>query len=274
MSKPEKGKDTKYIITVRALCDICKNVDTFQIPTKDLLPHIGGLYQVSTIHHCNDNKEMVINIVLDRNFAVRQSSVSPFVAEREIDRWSPEKVNNIRFLVKQVKEADRVVQAVLSNRTVVIASNNKTFVTKIVHTLELFSPTRFPQSVDWTDKVLEDKKIIGTSPAVAKDYKNVVLVNLDTKKVTNVKPANYCQTFLDSLVTLEPIGMAYAARLKISNLIEFAKMLIDLSKEPEIGPRAIDLVRMDVSADALELILEIVDGFDPTATQIIKENWI
>ena len=51
-------------------------------------------------------------------------------------------------------------------------------------------------------------------------------------------------------------------------------MLIDLSKEPEIGPRAIDLVRMDVSPDALDLILEMVEGFDPTAMQILKENWI
>lgn len=274
MSKTKKGKDAKSIISVRALCDVCKETDIFQIPVRELLPHIGGLYQISTIHYCKDNKEMVMNIVLDRNYAVRQSSVSPFISERESEHWSSEKVNDVRFLAKQIKDADRVVQAVLSNRVVVIASKNKTFVTRIVQTLELFSPSRFPQSVDWTDQVHDNKKIIGTSPIIANGYKNAVIVNLDTKKTTNVKPARYCRTFLDSLVTLKPTGMAYAARLKIENLIEFSKMLIDLSKEPEIGPRAIDLVRMDVSADALDLILEIVDGFDPTATQILKENWI
>ena len=122
MSKAKKGKDTKSIIAVRALCEVCKESDVFQIPVRELLPHIGGLYQVSTIHHCKDNKEMVMTIVLDRNFAVRQSSVSPFIAERELERWSTEKVNDVRFLVKQIKDADRVVQAVLSNRVVVVAN--------------------------------------------------------------------------------------------------------------------------------------------------------
>ena len=80
--------------------------------------------------------------------------------------------------------------------------------------------------------------------------------------------------FLEDLITFEPKGMAYAAKLKIGMLVEFAKMLIELSKEQEIGPRALDLVKMDVSEDALELILGIVEGFDSTALKIIKENWL
>ncbi|MHA1221203.1 MAG: hypothetical protein ACTSQB_05675, partial [Candidatus Heimdallarchaeota archaeon] len=249
MSKPKKGKQ-QSIITVRALCDICKQVDTFQIPTKELLPHIGGLYQVSTIHHCKNNKEMVMNIVLDRHYAVRQSTVSPFVAEREIDRWSPEKVADIKFLVKQIKDSDKAVLAVLSARVVIVAGNNITFVKRIVQILELFSPTKFPQSIEWTEKVVKGKRIIGTSLTTAKEYKKAVIINLDTGKVFNSQSSIYCRKFLDDLITLEPEGMAYAARLKIAMLVEFAKMLIELSKEPEIGPRALDLVQMDVSADA------------------------
>jgi hypothetical protein len=269
-----KGKESKSIITLRALCDICKEVDTFQIPVKELLPHIGGLYQISTIHHCKDNKEMVMNIVLDRNHAVRQTSVSPFVAEREMDRWSPEKVSDIRFLTKQIKDSDRVVLAVLSGRDVVIAGNNVSFVKRIVHTLELFSPSQFPQTVDWTEKLAKNKKIVGTSLDLSQNYENVVLVNLSKNKVMNGKSSIYCEELLEDLITLEPEGMAYAARLKIAMLVEFSKMLIDLSKEPEIGPKALSLVRRDVSADALEVILEMVEGFDPTASEIIRGEWL
>ncbi|NHK32259.1 MAG: hypothetical protein FK730_12965 [Asgard group archaeon] len=270
----KKGKETQSIITVRALCDICKEVDAFQIPTKELLPHFGGLYQISTIHHCKDNKEMVMNIVLDRNFAVRQTTVSPFVAEREIDRWSKEKVSDIRFLVKQIKDSDRVVQAVLSGRLVVIASSNRTFVKRIVHTLELFSPTKFPQSIEWTTEVVKNKKIVGTSMNIARQYKNAIIVELDKNKVNNGKSSKYCQNLLQDLITLEPEGMAYAAKLKIGMLVEFAKMLIELSKEPEIGTKALNLIKRDVSDDALELIIEMVHGFDPTAIEIIKEEWL
>jgi len=275
LSKVKKTKDDpKSLITVRALCDICKKVDTFDIPTKELLPHIGGLYQISTIHHCNDDKEMIMNIVLDRNFAVRQATVSPFVADREFDRWSPERVNDIKFFVKQVKESDKVVQAVLTGKDVIVAGNNMTFVKRIVRTLELFSPTKYPQLIEWTDKIEKDKKIIGTTLKLANDYENAVVINLDANKVINGKQSAYSRIFLDNLINLEPEGMAYAARLKISTLVEFARMLIDLSKEPDIGPKAVDLIRMDVSANALDLILEIVEGFDPTAMVIIKENWL
>lgn len=270
----KKGKEEQSIITVRALCDICKEVDTFQIPTKELLPHFGGLYQISTIHHCKENKEMVMNIVLDRNFAVRQTTVSPFVADREIERWLPEKVTDIRFLVKQIKDSDRVIQAVLSGRLVVIASNNMTFVKRLVHILELFSPTKFPQSIEWTTEIVKNKKIIGTNLKTAKEYKNAIIVNLDDNKVFNGKPSPYCQQLLEDLITLEPEGMAYAAKLKIGMLVEFAKMLIELSKEPEIGAKALNLIKRDVSADALELILEMVYGFDSTAMEIIREDWL
>ncbi|MBK5114312.1 MAG: hypothetical protein KGD59_11840 [Candidatus Heimdallarchaeota archaeon] len=274
MSKDKKEKEATSIIDVRTMCDICKKVDVFQIPTKELLPHIGGLYQVSTLHQCKEDKEMVMTIVLDRNHAVRQTTVSPFVAEREVERWSPEKVADIKFLVKQIRDADRIFHAVLAGRVVVIASTNMTFVKRIIHTLELFSPTKYPQSIDWTTQLVKDKKIIGTTPKLAEEYKGAVIANLDTNKIANSKPSNYGREFLDDLITLEPKGMAYAARLRIAMLVEFAKMIIELSKEPDIGPKVIDLVRMDVSADALELILDIVHGFDPTTTEIIKENWL
>ncbi|NHJ31966.1 MAG: hypothetical protein FK732_03800 [Asgard group archaeon] len=274
MSKSKKEKDAASIIDVRTICNICKKVDVFSIPTKELLPHIGGLYQVSTIHNCKDDKEMVMTIVLDRNLAVRQTTVSPFVAEREVERWSPEKVADIKFLVKQIRDADRVIHAILASKVVVITSTNMTFVKRIVHTLELFSPTKYPQSIEWATKKVKNKKIIGTSPKLAKEYKDAVVVNLDTNKIINSKPSNYGREFLEDLITLEPKGMAYAARLKIAMLVDFAKMIIELSKEPEIGSKSLDLVRMDVSADALELILDIVHGFDPTTTEIIRESWL
>jgi hypothetical protein len=274
LSKDKKEKEATSIIDVRTMCDMCKKVDVFQIPTKELLPHIGGLYQVSTLHQCKEDKEMVMTIVLDRNHAVRQTTISPFVAEREVERWSPEKVADIKFLVKQIRDADRIFHAVLAGRVVVIASTNMTFVKRIIHTLELFSPTKYPQSIDWTTQLVKDKKIIGTTPKLAEEYKGAVIANLDTNKIANSKPSNYGREFLDDLITLEPKGMAYAARLRIAMLVEFAKMIIELSKEPDIGPKVIDLVRMDVSADALELILDIVHGFDPTTTEIIKENWL
>ncbi len=274
LSKSKKDKDATSIIDVRTMCDVCKKVDVFQIPTKELLPHIGGLYQVSTIHHCKADKEMVMTIVLDRNHAVRQTTVSPFVSEREVEKWSPEKVADIKFLVKQIRYAERIIHAVLAGRVVVIASTNMTFVKRIIQTLELFSPTKYPQSIEWTTKVAKKKKIIGTTPKMAKEYKGAVIANLDTNKILNSKPSNYGREFLDDLITLEPKGMAYAAKLKIAMLVEFAKMIIELSKEPDIGAKAIDLVKMDVSADALELILDIVHGFDPTTTEILRENWL
>ncbi len=79
LSKNQVTKDAKSVISIRALCEVCKKSNEFQISTKDLLPHIGGLYQVSTIHHCADNKDMIMNLVLDRNYSVRQSSVSPLL---------------------------------------------------------------------------------------------------------------------------------------------------------------------------------------------------
>jgi len=285
MSKSKKGKDAKSIITVRALCDQCKNVDTFQISTRDLLPHIGGLYQVSTIHHCKDDKDMIMNIVLDRNYAVRQASVSPFVGELETatgeeeeeEKWSTSEVADIKFLVSQVKEADKVIHAVLSSKQVIISSKNKKFVSRIVRTLKLFSPTRYPSFVEWTEKYAKDKKIIGTKPELVTQfaqYKDSVQVDLDSNKVVNGKTSIYSRTFLNKLVNLEPIGIAYAAKLKIDMLIEFSKMLIELTKEPQIGAKAIELVKMDVSEDAYDLIIDIVAVFDPTALEIIKEEWL
>lgn len=285
MSKSKKGKDAKSIITVRALCDQCKNVDTFQISTRDLLPHIGGLYQVSTIHHCKDDKDMIMNIVLDRNYAVRQASVSPFVGELETatgeeeeeEKWSTSEVADIKFLVSQVKEADKVIHAVLSSKQVIISSKNKKFVSRIVRTLKLFSPTRYPSVVEWTEKYAKDKKIIGTKPELVTQfaqYKDSVQVDLDSNKVVNGKTSIYSRTFLNKLINLEPIGIAYAAKLKIDMLIEFSKMLIELTKEPQIGAKAIELVKMDVSEDAYDLIIDIVAGFDPTALEIIKEEWL
>lgn len=274
MSNTKKPVESASIINIRALCERCKSVDNFQIPTKELLPHFGGLYQVSTIHHCKDGKEMVMNIVLDRNFSVRQATVSPFVSEREVDRWSSEKVKDIRFLVKQIKDADKVVSAVFGGKTIVVAGNNRTFVQRMVHILELFSPTKYPRSIEWTEKHVDDKKIIGTPLKYGKEYPGAVIVNMDTNKVINGRSSRYCRIFLEDLITFEPEGMAYAARLKIEMLVEFAKMLIELSKQKEIGPRAVELVKMDVSEDALEVILDIVDGFDSSALKIIKENWL
>ncbi len=274
LSTSKKEKDATSIIDVRTICNMCKKVDVYQIPVKELLPHIGGLYQVSTIHYCQDDKEMVMTIVLDRNLAVRQTTVSPFVSERDVDRWSPEKVADIKFLVRQIKDADRIIHGVLSGKVVVVVSTNMTFVKRIIHTLELFSPTKYPQSIDWATKKVNDMKIIGTSPNLASEYEDAVIANLDTNKIINGKPSNYSREFLEDLITLEPKGMAYAAKLKIAMLVDFAKMIIELTKEPDIGSKAIDLVRMDVSADALELILDIVHGFDPTTTEIIKEEWL
>lgn len=274
MSKSKTTKDTKSVISVRALCEVCKKSDEFQISTKDLLPHIGGLYQVSTIHHCADNKDMIMNLVLDRNYAVRQSSVSPFVAEVEDNKWLPERVKDISFLVKQIKDADRVVQAILSNRQVVIASNNRSYVKRIVNTLDLFSPTKYSSIVEWIEEVDLSKKIIGTTTNFINEYKDAVVVNLDTNKITNGKSSRYCRDLLEYLISLEPEGMAYAARLKIAMLVEFARMLAELIKEPEIGQKAIDLVKMDVSADAYELIVDILSGFDPSALEIVKDSWL
>ena len=274
MSESKTTKDTKSVISVRALCEVCKKSDEFQISTKDLLPHIGGLYQVSTIHHCADNKDMIMNLVLDRNYAVRQSSVSPFVAEVEDNKWLPERVKDISFLMKQIKDADRVVQAILSNRQVVIASNNRSYVKRIVNTLDLFSPTKYSSIVEWIEEVDLSKKIIGTTTNFISEYKDAVVVNLDTNKITNGKTSRYCRDLLEYLISLEPEGMAYAARLKIAMLVEFARMLAELIKEPEIGQKAIDLVKMDVSADAYELIVDILSGFDPLALEIVKDSWL
>jgi hypothetical protein len=274
LSKSKGTKDTKSVITVRALCDVCKQTDEFQISTKDLLPHIGGLYQVSTIHHCSDNKDMIMNLVLDRNYAVRQSSISPFVAEVEENKWLPERVKDINFLKNKVNNADRIVQAVLSNKQVIIASNNRSYVKRIVNTLDLFSPTKYSSIIEWTEKIDLSKKIIGTTPKLTSNYKDAVIANLDTNKITNGKSSNYCRDLLEYLVTLEPEGMAYAARLKIAMLVEFARMLAELIKEPEIGENAINLVKMDVSHDAYDLIVEILSGFDPTALEIVKDSWL
>lgn len=277
MSKSKKSQDSQSIIEVRAICDVCKMVDTFQISTKELLPHVGGLYQISTIHHCKENKDMIMNIVLDRNYAVRQATVSPFIGNFESDdelKWSDEKVADVKFLVGQVKDADKAVHAVLSSKPIVVISKNTKFVKRVIHTLELFSPVKFPQSIDWTEKNEKNKRLIGTLPELAKNYKDAVIVDLDENKVTNGKTSLYCQSFLESLVKLEPKGMAYAAQLKIEMLIEFAKMLIELSKQDEIGSKAIELVKMDVSDDAYELIVDIVAGFDPMALEIIKSDWL
>ena len=274
MSKSKGAKDTKSVISVRALCEVCKKSDEFQISTKDLLPHIGGLYQVSTIHHCADNKDMIMNLVLDRNYAVRQSSVSPFVAEVEDNKWLPERVKDISFLMNKIKDADRVVKAVLSNKQVIIASNNRSYAKRIVNTLDLFSPTKYSSIIEWTEEVDLSKKIIGTTPKLVSNYNNAVIVNLDINKITNGKPSNYCRDLLEYLVTLEPEGMAYAARLKIAMLVEFARMLAELIKEPEIGENAIGLVKMDVSDDAYELIIDILSGFDPHALEIVKDSWL
>lgn len=280
LSKVKKSKDMSSIISVRALCDQCKEVDTFQISTRDLLPHIGGLYQVSTIHHCKDDRDMIMTIVLDRNYAVRQTSVSPFVGEFDIDsdegdeKWSDEEVADVKFLVSQIKEADKIINAVLSSKQVVVVSNNVKFVRRIIHTLELFSPEKYPQSIDWTEKAVNNKMLIGTKPDQINEYKEAVIVDLDSNKVIRGKTSLYSRKFLNSLVKLEPKGMAYAAKLKIDMLIEFSKMVIELSKVSEIGPKAIELVKMDVSEDAYELILDIVAGFDPSALEIIKSNWL
>ena len=121
------------------------------------------------------------------------------------------------------------------------------------------------------------KKIIGTKPELVTQfaqYKGSVQVDLDSNKVVNGKTSIYSRTFLNKLINLEPIGIAYAAKLKIDMLIEFSKMLIELTKEPQIGAKAIELVKMDVSEDAYDLIIDIVAGFDPTALEIIKEEWL
>ena len=141
MSNIKKAKETPSIISLRTICERCKLVDTFQIPTKELLPHFGGLYQVSTIHHCKDGKEMVMTIVIDRNFAVRQASVSPFVSDRAVNRWSPDRVKERRFFVNKIKDSDKVISAVFAGKIVVVVGNNMTFVKRMVHILELFSPT-------------------------------------------------------------------------------------------------------------------------------------
>ncbi|MFW9924205.1 MAG: hypothetical protein ACFFDW_13050 [Candidatus Thorarchaeota archaeon] len=280
MSKTKKSKDMSSIINVRALCEQCKDVDTFQISTRDLLPHIGGLYQVSTIHHCKEDRDMIMTIVLDRNYAVRQTSVSPFVGDIDFDsadgedKWSDEEVADVKFLVSQIKEADKVINAVLSSKQVVVVSNNVKFVRRIIHTLQLFSPEKYPQSIDWTEKTVKNKMLIGTKPDLINEYKEAIIVDLDSNKVIRGKTSLYSRKFLNSLVKLEPKGMAYAAKLKIDMLIEFSKMVIELSKESEIGPKAIELVKMDVSEDAYELILDIVAGFDPSALEIIKSNWL
>ncbi|MHA1125598.1 MAG: hypothetical protein ACTSO7_07020 [Candidatus Heimdallarchaeota archaeon] len=274
MSKSKNTKEKKSVISVRALCEVCKKSDEFQISTKDLLPHIGGLYQVSTIHHCAENKDMIMNLVLDRNYAVRQSSVSPFVAEVEDNKWLPERVKDIGFLVRTIKDADRVVHAVLANKQVIIASNNRSYAKRIVNTLDLFSPTKYSSIIEWTENVNPSKKIIGTTPKFVSSYKGAVTVNLDKNKTNNGKSSNYCRDLLEYLITLEPEGMAYAARLKIAMLVEFAKMLAELIKEPDIGQKAIDLVKMDVSADAYELIVDILSGFDPNALEIVKDSWL
>ncbi|MHA1245133.1 MAG: hypothetical protein ACTSP7_11240, partial [Candidatus Heimdallarchaeota archaeon] len=184
MSKNTGTKDAKSAISVRALCDVCKKSDEFQISTKDLLPHIGGLYQVSTIHHCTDNKDMIMSLVLDRNYAVRQSSVSPFVAEVEDNKWLPERVKDISFLMNKVKDADRLVHAVLSNEQVVIVSNNRSYVKRIVNTLDLFSPTKYSSIAEWIEEVDLSKKIIGTTHKFVGSYKGALIVNLDNNRIS------------------------------------------------------------------------------------------
>jgi hypothetical protein len=274
LSKSKKGQNKPTMITVRAICDQCKEVDEFHISTKDLLPHIGGLYQVSTIHHCKDDKEMVMNIVLDRNYAVRQATVSPFVGERETNRWSARRVADIKFLVETIKESDKVVRAVLSNRQVVVTGKNKTFVKRLIKTLELFSPRKYPSSIDWTEENAKDKKIIGTLPELGKKYKEAVIVNIDNNRISDTQSCSYCAHMLEYLIALDPEEMAYVARLKLDMLVDFSKMLIELSKEPGIGLKALELLQMDVSSQAFELIKEMASGFDPTALEIIREDWL
>ena len=282
MSKTsKKGKDVKSIISIRALCTQCNEVDTFQISTRDLLPHIGGLYQISTIHHCKDDKDMIMNIVLDRNHAVRQTTVSPLVvdleeeeAKTDAEKWSTDKVADVKFLVNQVKESDKVIHAVLSSKQVVVTSSNSKFAKRIIQTLTLFSPVKYPMVIDWTDKVVNNKMIIGTKPNLAQEYKDAVIVDLDNNKVINGKTSLYSRDFLNTLIKIEPKAMAYAAKLKIDMLIEFSKMLIELSKESGIGQSATDLIKMDVSPDVYDLIIDIVGGFDPTALEIVKSSWL
>ncbi|MBD3193119.1 MAG: hypothetical protein GF308_20970 [Candidatus Heimdallarchaeota archaeon] len=274
MSKKQKSK-TGSVITVRALCDRCKEVDTFHVSVRDLLPHIGGLYQFSTIHHCKtDNKEMIMNIVLDRNFSVRQTTISPFVGEMFEGRWAPEKAKDIKFLVKTVKNADQAIHGVLSGKQVIVVGENKDKVQKMVHTLELFYPGRFPSSIDWTEETIKDKKIVGTSLELGNQYNEGVIVNLETQKVLNGTPSRYCKMLLPSLLDLGSKGLISATKIKIEMLIEFARVLIELSKDPEIGANSINLIKMDVSPDAAELIIDIASGFDPSVVGIIKENWL
>ena len=98
--------------------------------------------------------------------------------------------------------------------------------------------------------------------------------HLNPIKSNSGKSSPYSRDFLDLLIQLDPKGMASAAQLKIDMLIEFAKILIELTKSKGIGPKGIELVKMDVSPKAYELIVDIVAGFDPTAIEIIKSDWL
>ncbi|MEA2071050.1 MAG: hypothetical protein U9O98_07140 [Asgard group archaeon] len=271
----QKSTETSSIITVRALCNRCNKTDEFQISTKELLPHVGGLYQVSTIHHCPDDKKMIMSIILDRNYSVRQATVSPLVHDMEEDKFLPQQIAELEFLTKKVNQTDEIIHAALCSKQIIVAGDKKEIVKKLVRLIDLFTPTKYTATIEWSTKVEKDKRIIGTKVELTKKYDDkTVIVDLEKNKVFNGKSCPYCQSFIDDLLALEPEVRAYAANLKIEMLVNFARMLIEFSKRAKIGSQALDLIRNDVSQEALDLIEDIVAGFDPTALEIIREDWL
>jgi hypothetical protein len=269
-----KKDESGSIITVRAICDRCNRVETLSVSTRDLLPHRGGLYQISTMHPCQNDEEMIMTVVLDQNYAVRQTITTPFISEKKDDKWSLNVAKDFKYFVKNIKETDKALQAILTDKTVVIIGDDPDIVRRITRTLSLFSPRKFPLVTHWTEEYVKRKKIIGTTPEIAKQYSEAILVDLQKKVVLNGVESPYCKELIDNLINLEPGGFITAAQIKIEMLIEFAKMLILLSKNKDIGARAIDQVKMDVSPNALQIILEVVAGYDPEAGRILREDWL
>ncbi len=195
------------------------------------------------------------------------------VIEREIAFREPEAMQpNVRFLSNAAKKGidGLIAAAIIGNPIAVIG--DPPLIELVFVTLEMFSPHRSPQKVNFTSSFVE-ADFVGIESGLKKEYqkKGYVILDLPKKKVHGSQSSTFAQRLLDSTKDLDGEVCSRLVQTRINWLVSKATRLAEVCRG-EVQGQEIEELRIGIEdKGTFELITQIAETFNPATKEVIRK---
>ncbi|MFW9993162.1 MAG: hypothetical protein ACFFD4_14055 [Candidatus Odinarchaeota archaeon] len=165
------------------------------------------------------------------------------------------------------KDIGKLVYSLMLEEPVLIISDTRDVVQKVISSVALLVPHRFLSSeyaLNYIDPKGKDIVICSSSASFLKKYKGMTTVDVDGRKITSKTKGVPSIDGLISIVQSAPKwSQASFIHKYIDGLLAKAAELIELCEREQVGREDIRAFRENLKTDELNIVISMVKGYAP-----------